>query len=215
MPCDGTLCLAGAILSSGEAIQAKGISYGTHSLVFGSGPIDPNFIPTFFATIYLAPHNYHRVHSPVTGTLRAIRYIPGRLLPVNRLFAGLCPALFTENERMVFDIRTPQGGTIKVVMVGAFNVGRIHSPFWPEMNTNNFERQWDGRIGHQEICYSFPVSAGDELGVFMLGSTTVMVFDKIAAKAYTLEARNEPSTVRLGELFARSNHSKGDPGEVD
>jgi hypothetical protein len=104
-PADGML-VKSLPIQDGRAIQAKGISYSAESLVFGDQKSPSDFNPAWFQTVYLAPHNYHRVHSPVAGKLTAIRHIPGKLWPVNEQFVGLIPQLFTTNERLVFDIET-------------------------------------------------------------------------------------------------------------
>lgn len=203
IPCDGTLSVAGKITDESMLVQAKGLQYNAYSLVFGDGPIDPTFDPDFFATIYLAPHNYHRVHTPVSGRLVKVRYIPGALIPVNQPFVRWFPKLFSKNERMVFDIVTNDGSKCYVVMVGAFNVGRIQTNFWPELVSNDLGRLLNGRIDQKEIATDFVLKAGAELGTFMLGSTAVLVFDKATNAQFALNRVEQSRKVKLGEALAQ------------
>ena len=198
-PADGML-VKSLPIKNGEAIQAKGISYSAEQLVFGDQPSTSMFDPAWFQTVYLAPHNYHRVHSPVEGRLTAIRHIPGKLWPVNEQFVGLIPKLFTTNERMVFDIETKSGGKVYVAMVGALNVGRIATKHCLDLVTNTTSRQV--RPSQREIVFSdskINIQKGEELGVFMLGSTAVVVFDRKTQGVDRLKIVDSAQVVHYGQ----------------
>lgn len=203
-PADGYLAWSSS-LRHGAAIQAKGIDYDPAELVWGGdaalhGAEAAEF--RWFTTVYLAPHNYHRVHAPVSGLIRAVRYIPGDLWPVNAPFVQFFPDLFLRNERLVFDIvltadlegNKSNSGVMMahVVMVGAFNVGRMTTHLLPDFSTNSLlglpqlQRTWHlngaSELGHGASGGMVSVGAGDELGAFLLGSTVVIVLNEAATK---------------------------------
>ncbi len=205
-PADGYLAWS-APLNHGAAIQAKGIDYDPAELVWGSdavlhGAEAADF--KWFTTVYLAPHNYHRVHAPVSGLIQAVRHIPGDLWPVNEPFVRFFPNLFLRNERLVFDIALtadldgskpdPEEKKMMahVVMVGAFNVGRMTTHLLSGFSTNSVlllpqvQRCWNlngnSKPGHQTAGGMTQVGAGDELGAFLLGSTVVTVLNEAATK---------------------------------
>jgi phosphatidylserine decarboxylase len=199
-PADGRLAQSGPAANN-QALQVKGQTYDLNELVYGDIQGLKSLSETdrrqwaWFATVYLAPHNYHRVHAPIGGRLLSIRYIPGKLWPVNQTFVGLVPRLFTQNERLVFSFESENGGRVSVVMVGALNVGRMTTRLWPELTTNGFARQCGSlRIQDFKPPQETRVSVGDELGIFMLGSTVVMAFDQEAARAHRFvqSSANEP-----------------------
>ena len=107
-PADGFLARSAAAVQ-GEAIQAKGLSYDLADLAYGNESRDPGFKPAWYQTIYLAPHNYHRVHSAFTGKLVAIRHLPGQLWPVNVPFVSRILRLFVRNERLSFEFELEIG----------------------------------------------------------------------------------------------------------
>ena len=202
-PADGVLSVAGPALNN-TAVQAKGLTYSLSELIHGSETSDAVRL-AYYATIYLAPHNYHRVHSPVSGEISAIRYYPGELWPVNKPSVRWTPKLFTRNERLVFDINTKEG-SVYLVMVGALNVGRMTTPFVPEFASNK-AAQRQARLGSR----SFPLShkpkvvAGDELGTFMLGSTVIIAFDESLAKRYRMQHSWSSRPVLMGERLGEPN----------
>jgi len=154
----------------------------------------------WFTTIYLAPHNYHRVHCPIDGSLKKIRYFPGKLWPVNPPFLKSIPRLFVKNERLVFEIVVPEGGTVFVVMVGALNVGRMQTPFVPDFFTNSIHRQFGAlRQEHNLSILTSGVGIGCELGGFMLGSTVVVVFDDIIASRFQICQTSKSRQIKMGE----------------
>jgi phosphatidylserine decarboxylase len=199
-PCDGMLTFLGEV-SADRLFQVKGLTYSASELLFGAGPDHSSgFCAAQSATVYLSPQNYHRVHAPIAGHLVSIRYVRGDLWPVNRLAVHGIPNLFCRNERLIFELRTDTGARLYLVMVGALNVGRMNAVAWPELWTNSplgcdavrrFEEQ------------PLPISAGQELGVFHLGSTVVLVWeDRLAESLHTL-AGEVPRPVKMGETLAR------------
>ena len=122
-PADGTVSQAGRIAGD-TLVQAKGIDYSAAALLGGDAALAAEFAGGDFATIYLAPHNYHRVHMPLAGTLRIARFVPGDLFSVNAATAASVPGLFARNERIacVFDTTA---GPLAVVLVGALFVGSM------------------------------------------------------------------------------------------
>lgn len=169
-PADGTVSQAGRIAGD-TLLQAKGIDYSAAALLGGDASIAAEFAGGEFATIYLAPHNYHRVHMPLAGTLRLARFVPGDLFSVNAATSASVPGLFTRNERIacVFDTAA---GPMAVVLVGALFVGSM-------------SLAWAGRIRPEgqrrarELPTRDPLIAldrGAELGGFNMGSTVVVLF---------------------------------------
>ena len=203
-PADGILERSEPANNQGHAVQAKGRTYSLRELVFGSKSTpetQPDFAPAWFTTVYLAPHNYHRVHTPCAGHVTALRYIPGRLWPVNKPAVLAIPRLFCRNERLVFDIDVAGGGKAWAVMVGALNVGRIVTPIRSEFVSNSASRQF-GSNDVIEMGVSHPLAIGDEIGTFMLGSTVIVVFDKKAAEALHPQRVDAPQTVRMGQSLS-------------
>jgi phosphatidylserine decarboxylase len=200
---DGVLEMSRPSSSGAEAVQAKGLSYSLSELVTGDRSQDIG--ARWFSTIYLAPHNYHRVHAPVSGKVVAIRYIPGRLWPVNRPAVKAVANLFCRNERLVFDFELSGGAKAWVVMVGAFNVGRMATGLDPEFVTNAIGRQMprDHKPSAKRFDEPVSVAAGDELGVFMLGSTTVVVLDELARQQLSPREILSPMTIMMGQNLSQ------------
>jgi phosphatidylserine decarboxylase len=166
-PSDGAFGESGEI-RSGTVFQAKGVPYSVSDFLQ-----DPELARELelgaFATIYLAPWNYHRVHHPVSGDLVAARHIPGDLWPVNRSAVEGIPGLFVRNERAWVAVRNPHGLAV-AVMVGAYNVGSIRLSACPQLGRS--------LRGGWSPTHPIPVVAGDPLGVFELGSTVVVLVDR-------------------------------------
>jgi phosphatidylserine decarboxylase len=196
-PADGILSIAGPAVNN-TAIQAKGLDYSLIELMFGEERLADVHL-SYYATIYLAPHNYHRVHSPVRASLKTIRYFPGELWPVNKPSVRWTPRLFTRNERLVFDLETHEG-TLYLAMIGALNVGRMTTPFLPEFATNQ-SRQEIASSGPQSFALdeTHAIVPGDELGTFMLGSTVIIAFDESLAKRYRMQQAWSSRPIRMGE----------------
>jgi phosphatidylserine decarboxylase len=212
-PADGYLARS-APADQGTAVQAKGLQFTLEHLVYGDRGAQPGHPPVdaaWFQTIYLAPHNDHRVHAPFSGTVTAVRHLPGQLWPVNVPFVARIPRLFARNERLVFDFTLAGGARAWVVMVGAFNVGRMTTPLAPDVVTNTASRQVAAKA--RERTLSHPTRAGDELGTFLLGSTVVIVYDR---KAYALFGPGAARRLYQAEgntpILMGQPLAKGDPG---
>jgi phosphatidylserine decarboxylase len=166
-PVDGTVSQLGPV-RNGTMIQAKGRDYTVTELLGGSKAA-AFFNKGSFCTIYLAPHNYHRIHMPASGKLREWGYVPGRLFSVSTRAVRTIPRLFARNER-VYAIFETDFGPLAVVMVGALFVGSI-------------ETVWNGRVtpphGHEAGSYSpmnpVVLMRGREMGRFNMGSTVILL----------------------------------------
>ncbi|RYZ59123.1 MAG: phosphatidylserine decarboxylase [Proteobacteria bacterium] len=200
-PADGILSVSGPA-ENATAIQAKGLTYSLKELMFGENSTETVSLRAW-ATIYLAPHNYHRVHSPITATLKMIRYFPGELWPVNSPSVGFTPRLFTRNERLVFELETSEG-TLYLAMVGALNVGKMTSPFLHNFATNSSPLK---KEGPQIFCLDKPaaIKAGQELGTFLLGSTVIIAFDESLAKGYRISKAWPSRSIRMGEALGQQS----------
>ena len=187
-PADGVISQLGQI-DDHKLLQAKGRHYDVGQLL-ADNEDGRYFADGSFATIYLAPSNYHRVHMPFAGTLTKTRYVPGTLFSVNNTTAANVPDLFARNERLVclFDTKY---GKAAVVMVGAMIVAGIET-----VATGKITRTDD----IQEADHDMQFVAGDELGRFYLGSTAIVVLPK-AAKADWQETMNANSFVKMGQLL--------------
>lgn len=177
-PCDGLISQMGRIENS-TLLQVKGKYYSLKKLLKGYS-YDRN-ASVFdrldrYVTIYLSPSNYHRVHSPVTGKVCGIYAVCGKLWPVNDRYVKKISDLFSENERMIFEILVSGKYRVYVVMVGALNVGRIQeSVTGKKLHTNEIFRRKDSFILPKT---GIDIKKGEELGVFKLGSTVVTIFEK-------------------------------------
>lgn len=165
-PADGAISQIGSI-DDGEIFQAKGQSFSVEKLI-GDPQLAQPFKHGQFATVYLSPRDYHRVHMPLTGRLTETLYIPGELFSVNQVTAENIPGLFARNERMVclFDTEL---GRMAVVLVGAMIVAGIETVVTGKVKpTGRLE------LNHHDVV----LEKGDELGRFYLGSTAIVLFEK-------------------------------------
>ena len=164
-PADGVLTEHGAI-EGGRLYQAKGSAYTLAELLGGGGPAVDALAGGCYFTIYLAPHNYHRVHAPLDAQLTLTRYIPGARFSVSRATAASIPRLFCRNERVVCWFETEHGPMI-VVLVGALNVSSI-STFAHGEIASGAAQEWLERSPRA-------VARGAEIGRFNMGSTVVVL----------------------------------------
>jgi phosphatidylserine decarboxylase len=162
-PADGTLSQFGRI-ADGTLLQAKGIRYPLRSLLLDSRA-QALFDGGWFATIYLAPSDYHRVHVPFDATLVRSVAVPGELFSVNARTEAAVPQLFCRNERLVMHFKTDHGPLI-VVMVGALIVASIETVFGAPTSPYRSE---------QLSSHCQPFARGEELGRFLLGSTAIVI----------------------------------------
>ncbi|MFW5927117.1 MAG: archaetidylserine decarboxylase [Wenzhouxiangella sp.] len=165
-PCDGTVSRLGSI-DDDTLIQAKGIDYTAADLL-GSDRLAGLFGNGRFATVYLAPRDYHRVHSPIAGTVMEEVRIPGRLFSVSAATVRRIPRLFTRNERMIAILDT-EIGPVAVVMVAAMLVAGIETAWGPPDRQRPGKRIRDWRIGGHHLA------RGAELGRFHWGSTVIVL----------------------------------------
>lgn len=170
-PVDGTVSQAGAIRDD-LILQAKGRDYTLGDLLATDLEDADAYRDGVFATLYLAPYNYHRVHAPLDGELVALRYIPGELFSVNAATAAAIPGLFRRNERLVMHFRTAAGPAV-LIMVGALNVGSITTPWSGEIRPRK-----RGTVEIVDINGPPNVARGDLLGWFNMGSTIIMLLPR-------------------------------------
>ena len=190
-PVDGTVSAAQRIRGD-TLFQAKGIDYSLDDLLATDLDEAARFVDGHFATIYLAPYNYHRIHAPLTGELVAARYIPGDLFSVNEATVSKLNGLFRRNERLVMHFRTATG-PVAVIFVGALNVGSISTPWTGEIRPRKA-----GVVDVLDVS-SQPqrVEKGDLLGWFNMGSTVILLLPPGACE---WDDDLQPGkTVRMGE----------------
>lgn len=197
-PVDGTLSQAGAI-EDGQLLQAKGRYYSLDALLSGAAAQwSPHFRHGAFATIYLAPYNYHRIHMPCDGELREAWYVPGRLFSVNTRSAASIKGLFVRNERVVLLFDGP-AGPFGVVLVGAFFVGSMTTVWHGDVAPRSPRRPTAlvPAAGHTP----FRLPKGAELGRFNMGSTVILLHGR---DSVTWAAPMQPGrTLRMGEAIGR------------
>lgn len=171
-PCDAVITQAGRI-EAGKLIQAKGKLFGAAELLR-----NPHWAQKFqngtFVTYYLCPTDYHRVHSPMSGKVRWSSHVPGELWPVNDWSVQAIADLFTVNERVALTIEAEK--SCALVMVAATNVGNITISFDAKVKTNAREPE----LAPRERSYdpAVEIKKGDEVGIFHLGSTVVMLYEE-------------------------------------
>ena len=168
-PVDGTVSYAGDIRVD-NLFQAKGIDYTLGDLLATDLEEVERYIDGRFATIYLAPYNYHRVHAPFAGELVAARYVPGDLFSVNEATVSRLRGLFRRNERLVMHFRT-DFGPAALIFVGALNVGSISTPWAGEIRPRKA-----GVVDVLDLSrHPTQVAKGDLLGWFNMGSTVILL----------------------------------------
>lgn len=168
-PVDGTVSQAG-IIDTNSILQAKNFTYDVRSLLGGSETRAAPFVDGHFATLYLAPKDYHRVHMPLAGKLREMIYVPGRLFSVNAATANHVESLFARNERVITIFDTT-AGSMAIVLVGAMLVASI-STVWAGVIAPRSKQPITWQYGNHAI----ELNHGDELGHFQLGSTVIVLF---------------------------------------
>ena len=192
-PVDGYVSQAGPMRGE-ELIQAKGISYSATALLGGDAPLAAQFSGGAFATLYLAPHNYHRIHMPLTGSLRLARHVPGDRFSVNAATADGVPGLFARNERVICVFDTA-AGPMAVVLVGALFVGSM-SLSWTGVIRGRYPRA----ISELPVRPVVALDQGAELGWFNMGSTVILMF--AAAGPALVPCLVPGRSVRVGERIA-------------
>ena len=171
-PVDGAISQCGAI-ELDQIFQAKGHQYSTRALVGGDAALAAQFQNGQFATLYLSPRDYHRIHMPIAGKLLRMIHVPGDLFSVNPTTARGVPGLFARNERVVCEFETAQGPMV-LVLVGATIVGSMATVWHGQVNPPRpgMVREW--HYDTQNVL----LQKGEEMGRFLLGSTVVMLFQQ-------------------------------------
>jgi len=196
-PVDGAISQFGAI-ERDQIFQAKGHRYSTTALVGGDAMLAAQFDNGHFATLYLSPRDYHRIHMPCDGTLTRMIYVPGELFSVNPTTARGVPGLFARNERVVCVFDTAHG-PMALVLVGATIVGSMATVWHGVVNPPRRPKVHEWRYEGQGIA----LQQGAEMGRFLLGSTVVLLWPQ-APLEFTPDwapARE----IRLGEKMAHLN----------
>ena len=187
-PVDGTISEAGPI-EGDKLLQAKGRNYTLNELLAAQSWAK-RFEGGSFATIYLAPYNYHRIHMPLRGELRETVYVPGRLFSVNAATAAQVPRLFARNER-VLTLFDTAGGEAALVLVGALNVGSMATVWAGDITPA--ARRAVTTLAPQALT----LDKGEELGRFNMGSTVILLFQ--AGRVRWNPETRAGATVRLGQ----------------
>ncbi|MCO5358239.1 archaetidylserine decarboxylase [Acidovorax kalamii] len=194
-PVDGAISQFGPIAKD-QVFQAKGHTYSTTALVGGDAAAAARFDDGYFATLYLSPRDYHRIHMPCAGDLTRMVHVPGDLFSVNPTTARGVPGLFARNERVVCFFESAQGPFV-LVLVGATIVGSMATVWHGQVNPPRpgTLRQWDYAPGQVSL------QKGEEMGRFLLGSTVVMLFPKGPLQFNPQWAPARP--IQLGEAMAQ------------
>ncbi len=198
MPVDGAISQLG-IIASDQIYQAKGHLYSSAALLGGDSQLAAQFSNGHFATIYLSPRDYHRIHLPIAASLKSMIYVPGELFSVNPQTVAHVPGLFARNERLV-TIWDTAVGPMALVLVGATIVGSMET-VWagtitPPRSKAPFQWHYPAS-GEQAIT----LERGAEMGRFKLGSTVVLLFADDAIRF--ADGLSDTSPVRLGQPFAQ------------
>ncbi len=207
-PADGKVNHAGSI-DQGHLIQAKGHEYELANLLAGDQTLMGEFMGGSYATVYLSPRDYHRVHMPVTGRLREMHFVPGELFSVSEATTQLVPELFARNERVICVFDTV-AGPMAVILVGAIFVGSMETIWHGEVREpGNAPTAW--RYQDQQ---AITINKGEELGRFNMGSTVILLLppDQASWEDTLLPG----AAVRMGEAIGSlrpgsEENSKPDP----
>ncbi len=192
-PVDGAISQFGRI-EADQLFQAKGHTYSTTALVGGDANLAAQFQNGSFATIYLSPRDYHRIHMPCDGRLIRMIYVPGDLFSVNPVTARGVPGLFARNERVVCVFDTELGSLV-LTLVGATIVGSMATVWHGLVNPPRTGEIREWRYDDQQIS----LKKGEEMGRFLLGSTVVMLFQKDAMQFNSQWSAVLP--VRMGTMM--------------
>jgi phosphatidylserine decarboxylase len=196
-PVDGTISQIGA-LDGTRLLQAKGLHYTVESLLDGHDEHAARFADGAFATIYLAPYDYHRIHMPLPGKLREAWYVPGDLFSVNTTTAASVAGLFARNERVIciFD-HGPL--SFALILVGALFVGSMATVWHGEITPRRPRRAQP--LAPDPALSPLDIGRGAEMGRFNMGSTVILLLPPGTAR--WLPAWDAGSTVRVGQALAR------------
>lgn len=204
-PVDGSVGACGTV-QEGTLLQVKGRDYSLARLL-GSEEDASRYEGGPYATLYLAPFNYHRIHSPVSGDVRRATLIPGALMPVFTESVAKVDELFARNERLITYIDSPDAGSVAVCKVGATLVGRIGVTYDTELQTNVRGQ------ARRDLTYDPPrlMNKGAELGVFELGSTVVLIGEK---GRVSFDALQPGQAVQMGQRIGSVSARKRGRGRA-
>jgi phosphatidylserine decarboxylase len=194
-PVDGAISQLGAI-EVDQIFQAKGHRYSTTALVGGDATLAAEFANGQFATLYLSPRDYHRIHMPCDGVLRRMLYVPGDLFSVNPTTARGVPGLFARNERVVCVFDSVQGPFV-LTLVGATIVGSVATVWHGQVNPPRRPQMCEWTYDKGAVT----LLRGQEMGRFLLGSTVVMLFPK---NVLQFNPQWQPTrAIRMGEAMGQ------------
>ncbi|MDD2941580.1 MAG: archaetidylserine decarboxylase [bacterium] len=200
-PVDGRLVGIGRIPGR-EIPQIKGWTYKVSELIGEEGsPYETGS----YATVYLAPGDYHHIHIPVNGEVVALRYIPGALWPVNSWSVNRVPQLFCRNERVVIEL-TSAYGRMALVCVGATNVGSISVAFDDVVSNQQCSFSRNKEILVRKYSQPFAFNRGEKIATFNLGSTVVLLSEN--PELFAASAGFDARKIRLGETLADESMSR-------
>ena len=195
LPADGRVSQIGHI-DDERLLQAKGHFFSLSDLLAGDDELVNTFKNGEFATIYLSPRDYHRVHMPCDATLRKMIYVPGDLFSVNPFLAEHVPNLFARNERVICVFDTAFGPMAQI-LVGA-TITASMSTVWA--GVINPPRTGEVKVWTYQGDNAIKLTKGQEMGAFQLGSTVINLFP---ANSVTLAEHLEVDVpVRMGEILA-------------
>ncbi len=200
-PVDGAISQFGRIARD-QIFQAKGHAYSTTALLGGDAALAAPYADGHFATLYLSPRDYHRIHMPCAGRLRLMRHVPGELFSVNPATARGVPGLFARNERVVCCFDGPQGPFV-LVLVGATVVGSMATVWHGVVNPPRPGRIRDWRYDDTPV----ELARGEEMGRFLLGSTVVLLFPPGPMRFNPAWAPG--GAIRMGEAMADCGDASG------
>ena len=195
-PVDGAISQFGKIQQD-QIYQAKNHLYSTFALLAGNRLLADSFINGSYATLYLSPKDYHRIHMPCAGTLKSMAYVPGELFSVNPVTAESVAGLFARNERVVCEFEGEYGKFL-MVLVGATIVGSMKTKWHGIVNPPRVKQVKSWQYDTQNIH----LKQGEEMGQFLLGSTVIMLFENDVITFN--EGWYETKSVCLGEKMDES-----------
>lgn len=198
VPCDGRISQIGSI-QSGNVLQAKGRDYTVTQLLGGDTELAKMFEQGQFATLYLSPRDYHRVHMPCTGQLRTMIHVPGRLFSVSPATVQQIPEIFARNERLVCLFDTDQG-PMAMVLVGAINVAAIET-VWAGLVTPPAGYEVTRRDYGSALGMTVELQRGQEMGRFNMGSTVILLAPSSVAFSDAWQAQ---MSVQFGQSWRES-----------
>lgn len=199
-PVDGYISQIGAIDNT-NIIQAKKHQYSLKALLANDTDLIAKFSNGSFATIYLAPHNYHRIHCPMDATLEQMIYVPGKLFSVNTKSVAHIPGLFARNERVIIIFNTAVG-KMAVVLVGATFVGSIATSWSGVVTPNQYKKPYTWNYKHLSQNPNMKFTKGTEIARFLFGSTAILLFENNKIAWDPKYQAEEP--IELGECIAEN-----------